>query len=75
MDIDSIIGEYINLVKSFSSRAHIRICQNAPTPLRVIITVTHLLVVIKLMEWPVQKRVGVLVKHMHLLQLFQNFYA
>jgi hypothetical protein len=25
--------KYINPVKSFSSRTHIRICQNAPTPL------------------------------------------
>jgi hypothetical protein len=29
-----IQGEYINPVKSFLSRAHISICQNAPTPWR-----------------------------------------
>jgi hypothetical protein len=27
--------EYINPVKSFSSRAHIGICQNAPRPLKL----------------------------------------
>jgi hypothetical protein len=31
--------KYINPVKSFSSRAHIRICQNAPTPLTKFVVV------------------------------------